>query len=107
MTVRRLVVSALLLALPLALRAETPPSDPKAVAIADQVMKSLGGQKRTGIAFDVAYGCVPAHQRTVVVVPTHGGLGIERLHASVEPVASSTPSVMYTAFSAKAGNSEK
>ena len=46
MTARRLVVSALLLALPLALRAETPPSDPKAVAIADQVMKSLGGQKR-------------------------------------------------------------
>ena len=46
MTVRRLVVSALLLALPLALRAGTPPSDPKAVAIADQVMKSLGGQKR-------------------------------------------------------------
>ena len=46
MTVRRLVVSALLLAIPLALRAETPPSDPKAVAIADQVMKSLGGQKR-------------------------------------------------------------
>ena len=37
---------ALALALPSAARAENPASDPKAVAIADQVMKSLGGKKR-------------------------------------------------------------
>jgi hypothetical protein len=46
MTFRPFVVSAFLLALPCALRAETPASDPTAVAIADQVMKSLGGTKR-------------------------------------------------------------
>jgi hypothetical protein len=42
--VRLLILAALLL--PAAVRAETPPSDPKAVAIADQVMKALGGSER-------------------------------------------------------------
>jgi hypothetical protein len=37
---------AALLTAPLAARAETPVSDPKAVAIADQVMDALGGKKR-------------------------------------------------------------
>jgi hypothetical protein len=46
MTVRRFLVAALMLAIPLALRAETPASDKKAVEIADLVMKSLGGKKR-------------------------------------------------------------
>jgi len=41
-----LPVVALLLALPCAPRAETKASDPKAVAVADQVMKALGGKKR-------------------------------------------------------------
>ncbi len=39
-----LVVVALLA--PLGARAETPPSEPKAVAIADRVMKALGGKER-------------------------------------------------------------
>ena len=42
----RPVLIAALLAAPGLGAAETPASDPKAVAIADQVMKSLGGQKR-------------------------------------------------------------
>jgi hypothetical protein len=46
MTFRRMVASALLLALPCAAWAASPGSDPKAVEIADQVMKSLGGKKR-------------------------------------------------------------
>jgi hypothetical protein len=51
MTLRRirpaaLVLAALVLAVPLALSAQAPASDPKAMEIADQVMKSLGGKKR-------------------------------------------------------------
>ena len=37
---------ALALAVPVVAGAETPSSDPKAIAVADQVMKSLGGKKR-------------------------------------------------------------
>ncbi len=40
------LTAALLLAPALVARAETPASDPKAVAIADQVMKALGGRER-------------------------------------------------------------
>ena len=43
---QRLLAAALLLAMPVTLRAETPASDRKAVAIADQVMKALGGKQR-------------------------------------------------------------
>jgi hypothetical protein len=43
---KRLVVCLALLLLAPAARAETPSSDPKAVAIADQVMKALGGRER-------------------------------------------------------------
>jgi len=43
---QRLLAAALLLALPVAARAETAASDRKAVAIADQVMKALGGKQR-------------------------------------------------------------
>jgi hypothetical protein len=46
MSLRPFLAAALLLALPAALCAETPESDAKAVSIADQVMKSLGGKKR-------------------------------------------------------------
>jgi len=45
MNLRLVLVAALLLA-PLAARAETPASDPKAVAVADEVMKALGGRAR-------------------------------------------------------------
>jgi hypothetical protein len=46
MKLRRFLLFAGLLALPCAPRAETKASDPQAVKIADQVMKSLGGKKR-------------------------------------------------------------
>ena len=41
-----LLCMTLALALPCAARAQTPASDPKAIQIADQVMRSLGGKKR-------------------------------------------------------------
>jgi hypothetical protein len=44
-SLRSLLIAALI-AVPGMAAAQTPPSDPKAVAIADRVMKSLGGQKR-------------------------------------------------------------
>ena len=43
---KRLVFCLALILLAPAARAETSSSDPKAVAIADQVMKSLGGRER-------------------------------------------------------------
>src|SRR5262245_3812423 len=49
MALRRILAAALLLAafaVPVALCAPAPASDPKAIEIADQVMKSLGGKKR-------------------------------------------------------------
>ena len=46
MTLRRLLLGALLLAFPFTLRAQAKASDAKATEIADQVMKSLGGKKR-------------------------------------------------------------
>jgi hypothetical protein len=42
----RYLLLCVALVLPVAARAETPPSDPKAIAIADQIMQSLGGQAR-------------------------------------------------------------
>ena len=46
MNLRPFLSAALLLVPPCTLRAETPASDPKALAIADQVMQALGGKKR-------------------------------------------------------------
>jgi hypothetical protein len=46
MTIRLGIVLAALLAAPLTAFAETPPSDPQAIEIADQIMKALGGQAR-------------------------------------------------------------